>query len=49
MVKLETAAFVYNHKSGQLPSTFRNYFTVLNNNHVKPTKATASHNFFAVA
>ena len=46
LVKLETAAFVYNYKSGQLPSTFRNYFTALNNIHVNPTRATASHNFF---
>ena len=46
LVKLETAAFVYNYKSGQLPSTFRNYFTALNNIHVKPTRATSSHNFF---
>ena len=46
LVKLETAAFVYNYKSGQLPSTFRNYFTALNNIHVKPTRATALHNFF---
>ena len=46
LVKLETAAFVYNNKSGQLPSIFRNYFTTLNNIHVKPTRATASHNFF---
>ena len=46
LVKLETAAFVYNYKSGQLPSTFRNYFTALNNIHVKTTRATALHNFF---
>ena len=31
LVKLETAAFVYNYKSGQLPPTFQNYFTALNN------------------
>ena len=41
LVKLETAAFVYNYKSEKLPSTFRNYFTALNNIHVKPTRATA--------
>ena len=46
LVKLETAAFVYNYKSGQLPLTFQNYFTALNNVHVKPTRATSSHNFF---
>ena len=46
LVKLETAVFVYNYKSGQLPSTFRNYFTAPNNIHVKPTRATFSHNFF---
>ena len=46
LVKLGTAAFVYNYKSGQLPSTFRNYFTALNNIHVKPTRAISSHNFF---
>ena len=46
LVKLETAAFVYNYKSGQLPSTFRNYFTALNNIHVKTTRATSLHNFF---
>ena len=46
LVKLETAAFVYNYKSGQLPSTFRSYFTALNNIHVKTTRATALHNFF---
>ena len=45
LVKLETAAFVYNYKSTQLPSTFRNYFTALNNIHVKHTKVTSSHNF----
>ena len=33
-------------KSGQLPPTFQNYFTALNNIHVKPTRATSSHNFF---
>ena len=37
---------VYNYKSGQLPPTFQNYFTALNNIHVKPTRATSSHNFF---
>ena len=46
LVKPETAAFVYNYKSGQLPPTFQNYFTALNNIHVKPTRATSSHNFF---
>ena len=46
LVKLETAAFVYNYKSGQLPPTFRNYFTALNNIHVKTTRATALYNFF---
>ena len=46
LVKLETAAFVYNYKSGQLPSTFQNYFTALKNIHFKPTRATSSHNFF---
>ena len=46
LVILETAAFVYNYKSGQLPSTFQNWFTALNNVHVKPTRATSSHNFF---
>ena len=46
LVKLETAAFVYNYKSGQLQSTFRNHFTALKNIHVKPTRATSSHNFF---
>ena len=45
LVKLETAAFVYNYKSGQLPSTSQNYFTALNNIHVKPTRATSPHNF----
>ena len=45
LVQLETAAFVYNRKSGQLPSTLQNYFTALNNIHVKPTRATSSHNF----
>ena len=43
---LETAAFVYKYKSGQLPPTFQNYFTALNNIHVKPTRATSSYNFF---
>ena len=38
LVKLETAAFVYNYKSGQLPPTFQNYFTAVNNIHVKPTR-----------
>ena len=46
LVKLETAAFVYSYKSGQLPPTFQNYFTALNNIYVKPTRATSSHNFF---
>ena len=46
LVKLETAAFVYNYKSGQLPPTFQNYFTALNIIYVKPTRATSSHNFF---
>ena len=45
-VKLETAAFVYNYKSGQLLSTFQNYFTALTLIHVKPTRATSSHNTF---
>ena len=43
LVKLETAAFVYNYKSGQIPSTFQNYFTALNNIHVKPTRAIPPH------
>ena len=46
LVKLETAAFIYNYKSVQLLSTFRNYFTALNKIHVKPTRATSSNNFF---
>ena len=44
LVKLETAAFVYSYKSGQLPPTFRNYLTALNNIHVKSTRANSSHN-----
>ena len=48
LVKLETAALVYNHKSGQLPSTLQNYFTALNNIVVKPTRATFAHNFFVL-
>ena len=35
LVKLGTAAFVYNYKSEQLPSTFQMYFTAFNNIHVK--------------
>ena len=38
LVKLETAAFVYNYKSGQLPSTFRNYLTAPNDIHVNRPK-----------
>ena len=45
LVKLETAAFAYNHKSGKFPSTFQNYFTALNNIHAKPTRDTSSRNF----
>ena len=48
LVNQETAAFVCNYKSGQLPSTFRNYFTALNNIYVKPTRAISSHNFLYI-
>ena len=46
LVKLGTAAFIHIYKSEQLSSTFQNYFTEPYNIHVKPTRATSSHNFF---
>ena len=49
LVKLETAAFVYNYKSGQLPPTFQNYFTALNNIHVKGGESSSHFRWFAIA